>query len=69
MLYISPEKYPVLWLFSSFPWASLEYVSTPTIFMALLGEITVLVLFNLQLTKQVKSLGESATKALLTTAK
>ncbi|MEC4812247.1 MAG: ABC transporter permease [Scytonema sp. PMC 1069.18] len=67
MFYISPEKYPVLWLFSSFPWASLEYVSTPTIFMALLGEMTVLVLFNLQLTKQVKSLGESATKALLAT--
>jgi hypothetical protein len=58
MFYISPEKYPMLWLFSSFPWASIEYASTPTIFMALLGEMTVLVLLNLQLTKQMKSLGE-----------
>jgi ABC-type Na+ efflux pump permease subunit len=60
-----PSKNATLWLFSSFPWASVEYASTTTIFLALLTEFSVLVLLNFQLTKRVKLAGESATKALL----
>lgn len=65
MLSVDSSKYPSVWLFSTFPWASLEYASTPTIFLAWLGELSVLVLLNLHLTKQIKLAGESATKALL----
>ena len=65
MLHVEPSKYPIVWLFSTFPWASLEYASTPTIFMALLGEFSVLVLLNFHLRKQVRLAGESATKALM----
>jgi hypothetical protein len=64
MLAVEPAKFPIIWLFSTFPWASLQYASTATIFMALLTEFSVLVLLNFQLTKQVKLVGESATKAL-----
>jgi hypothetical protein len=65
MLHIDSSKYAIVWLFSTFPWASLEYASTPTIFMALLGEFSVLVLLNFHLRKQVRLAGESATKALM----
>jgi ABC-2 family transporter protein len=64
-LTIDPSKNAGLWLFSSFPWSGVEYASTTTIFMAFLGELSVLVLLNFQLTKRVKLAGESATKALL----
>ncbi|NEU76728.1 ABC transporter permease [Hassallia byssoidea VB512170] len=64
-LTISPSKNATLWLFSSFPWAGVEYASTTTIFLALLTEFSVLALLNFQLTKRVKLAGESATKALL----
>jgi hypothetical protein len=64
-LTIDPAKNAGLWLFSSFPWAGVVYASTTTIFMTLLGELSVLVLLNFQLTKRVKLAGESATKALL----
>jgi hypothetical protein len=64
-LTIEPSKNAGLWLFSSFPWASVEYASTTTIFMALLTEFSILALLNFQLTKRVKLAGESATKALL----
>ncbi len=65
MLHVEPSKYPIVWLFSTFPWASLEYASTPTIFLALLGELSVLVLLNFHLRKQIRLAGESATKALM----
>lgn len=64
-LTIYPSKNATLWLFSSFPWAGVEYASTTTIFLALLGEFSVLALLNFQLTKRVKLAGQSATKALL----
>ena len=66
VLGISPSKHPILWLFSTCPWAAIEYTQTTTIFMALLAELTVVALLNFQLNRQVKVLGESATKALLT---
>ncbi|WP_071188722.1 ABC transporter permease subunit [Trichormus sp. NMC-1] len=56
---------PTLWLFSTFPWSAIEYAGTGTIFMALLADFTVLALLNFQLTRKVRVLGESATKALL----
>jgi hypothetical protein len=65
MLHVEPSKDAIVWLFSTFPWASLEYASTPTIFMALLGELSVLVLLNFHLRKQIRLAGESATKALM----
>jgi ABC-type Na+ efflux pump permease subunit len=66
VLGISPSQHPILWLFSTCPWAAIEYTQTTTIFMALLTEFTVVALLNFQLNRQVKVLGESATKALLT---
>ncbi|MCX7594418.1 MAG: ABC transporter permease, partial [Fischerella sp.] len=68
MLGVNASKIPILWLFSSFPWIGIEYATTTTVFIALLGELSILVLFNLQLIRQVKLAGESATKALLAEA-
>lgn len=62
---IQPDKNPIIWLFSTFPWASLEYATTTTIFMTFLGELTVLTLLVFRLTKQLRNAGESNTKALL----
>jgi hypothetical protein len=66
MLGVQPQKAPILWLVSTFPWNALEHATIPTIFIALLGEFSLLVLLNFQLTRQVRLAGESATKALLT---
>nr|WP_322712772.1 ABC transporter permease subunit [Nostoc sp. ChiSLP03a]MDZ8213966.1 ABC transporter permease subunit [Nostoc sp. ChiSLP03a] len=54
-----------VWLFSTFPWVGIQGSSTTTIFMAFLAELTFLGWLNLQLTRQVRLAGESATKALL----
>lgn len=62
---ISSWKHPTVWLFSTFPWAAIQYSEATTIFMALLAELSVLALLNFQLTRQVRLAGESATKALL----
>ncbi|MGF1933794.1 MAG: ABC transporter permease subunit [Nostoc sp. ChiQUE02] len=65
ILGVSSSKYPSVWLFSTFPWAGIEYSGVTTIFMSLLAELSVLALLNFQLTRQVRLAGESATKALL----
>jgi hypothetical protein len=65
MLNITPQQHALPWLFSSLPWVGLADASLPTIFMALISEIAVLVLLNIRLTKQINLAGESATKALL----
>ncbi|MEH2026600.1 ABC transporter permease subunit [Nostoc sp.] len=62
---ISSSEYPTVWLFSTFPWAAIQYCGVTTIFMALLAELSILTLLNFQLTKRVRLAGESATKALL----
>lgn len=62
---ITPTNNPEAWLFFTFPWPALEKTATIAIFTALIAEISVIILLNIQLTKQVKLAGESATKALL----
>jgi hypothetical protein len=59
------QENAIAWLFSTFPWAGLEYADSLTSCLAILGQITVITLLNFQLNKQVKVLGESASKALL----
>ena len=54
-----------LWLFSSWPWYGVQNSATTTIFMTCLGELSILALLNIHLVKQVRLMGESATKALL----
>jgi hypothetical protein len=65
ILGIEPMENATLFLFSTFPWVGIEYATTTRAFMALLGEWSVLLLLNLQLTRQLRLAGESATKALL----
>jgi hypothetical protein len=65
ILNMTPKEYALPWLLSSFPWAGFADASLPTIFMALLGEIALLVVLNIRLTKQINLAVESATKALL----
>ncbi|MFP4101263.1 ABC transporter permease [Coleofasciculus sp.] len=60
-----PSVEPAVWLFSAFPWASIQYAAGTSVFLALVGQSLVLVLLNLQLTRQLKKAGESSTKALL----
>jgi hypothetical protein len=64
LLGVQPSENAMLFLFSTFPWAAIEYTATTTTIMALLGEWSALVLLNLQLTRQVQRAGESASKAL-----
>jgi hypothetical protein len=64
LLGVQPTENATLFLFSTFPWAAIEYAATTTTIMALLGEWSALVLLNLQLTRQLRRAGESASKAL-----
>lgn len=64
-LSLSPSVEPTLWLFSAFPWASIQYAAGTSVLVALVGQSLALVLLNLQLTRQLRKAGESSTKALL----
>ncbi|MBW4620304.1 MAG: hypothetical protein KME17_13245 [Cyanosarcina radialis HA8281-LM2] len=64
-LSVSPEKYPIFWLFSVFPVIALPQASSITIFLALLSQWSVLGFVSLQLTKQLQRLGKSASSGLL----
>ncbi|MCW6049712.1 hypothetical protein K4039_06355 [Lyngbya sp. CCAP 1446/10] len=68
MLSLTPEKAPFIWLSLVFPVfgsSALESASGHTILLSILGQWTVLVLLNLQLRRQLRIAGESASKALL----
>jgi hypothetical protein len=60
-----PSYEPAVWLFSAFPWASVEHAAGISVGFALIAESLTLVLLNLQLTRRLQKAGESATKALL----
>lgn len=62
---LSPENNPALWLLSPMPIIAVQYASVPTICLTILGQWTVATLLTLQLNKQLKKLGESQSKVLL----
>ncbi|NER27568.1 MAG: ABC transporter permease [Symploca sp. SIO1C4] len=53
---------PLLGPFSIFPSANIEHTAMTTVFMAILGKWIVLALLNLQLTRQLRRAGESASQ-------
>lgn len=65
VLGIHPHTNSAVWLFSTFPWPAMVNSDIASIFMGLLAQLTVVAVLNWQLNKQVRVLGESATKALL----
>ncbi|MEA5579624.1 ABC transporter permease subunit [Anabaena sp. UHCC 0451] len=65
VLGLNTYNHPHVWVFSTFPWGAIAQSNMTTIFMALLADLTVVALLNFQFNKQVRVLGESATKALL----
>lgn len=65
VLGIDPAANPIPWLLSTFPWMGIQTASVTTIFLAFLGELSLLVLINVRLSRQLQQVGESATKALL----
>ncbi|HEY9609601.1 ABC transporter permease [Allocoleopsis sp.] len=62
---ITPTINPGIWLFSAFPWVSLENVTGFSVFLAVIGQSLTFGLLSLQLTRQLKKAGESSTKTLL----
>jgi hypothetical protein len=66
---VSPEKYPIFWLFSVFPVVALPQASSITILLSLLSQWSVLGFVSLQLTKQLQRLGKSASSGLLAEAR
>ena len=60
-----PSVHSHVWLFSAFSWASVEYAAGTSVAIALVTQSLALVLLNLQLTRQLRKVGESATKTLL----
>ena len=65
---ITPDKFPNLWLFSTFPWISLPYKFAPTtpMLIAIIAQWSVSILVTLQLTRKIRKLGESNSQKLLT---
>ena len=64
LLSINPNEIPALWLFSAFGWAAVKDAATSTVFLAVLGQWLGLTLLTVQMTRQLRVAGESATKAL-----
>lgn len=67
ILEIDPTNsfYRGLWLLSATPAFATEMMALSTVGFALLGEWTAIVLMNVQMSRQLKKAGESATQALL----
>ncbi len=61
----TPDKAPLLWLFSILPWLALEHASATTVFLAFFAHWSVLGLLSAVLTRKLQRAGESASKALL----
>ncbi|MFB8792632.1 MAG: hypothetical protein U7123_28250 [Potamolinea sp.] len=59
-------KFPFIWLLSPLPIIGLGTASATTVFLGLLTQFGVLGLLVLQLTKTIRKMGESGSKALLT---
>jgi hypothetical protein len=70
VLQLYPYKAPLAWLFSIGAFAALQSgVSMTNVFTAFLGQLTILSLLSLRLTRQLQRAGESETKALLAASK
>ncbi|HEY9805339.1 MAG TPA: hypothetical protein V6D04_02130, partial [Candidatus Obscuribacterales bacterium] len=65
ILSLEPSKVAGLWLLSAFPVEAVRYASDTEIVLAWLGQLSLISLFSLQLTRQVRQIGASASKALL----
>lgn len=65
LLSLNPDKAPVLWLFTAFPFVAIKDAGIFSTFLALLGQLSVLTLCTLQTSRQINKAGESASKALL----
>ncbi|MBW4497160.1 MAG: hypothetical protein KME26_29710 [Oscillatoria princeps RMCB-10] len=61
----TPEKAPVLWLFSILPWVALEHASATSVFLTFIAQWGILGLLSAVLTRKLQRAGESASKALL----
>ncbi|HHP7243130.1 MAG TPA: ABC transporter permease [Elainellaceae cyanobacterium] len=68
IILVSSKIYPVaeLWLFSVFPWFTLNSVSASAIVTTLIAQLGMLSLLSTWLTRHLRNVGESETKALLT---
>ena len=67
LLSITPENYPNVWLFSTFPWLSFPHNSlaiTPML-ITIIAHWSVLTLLTLQLTRKIQKLGVSDSQKLL----
>jgi hypothetical protein len=63
---VSPENHPALWLFSPFPALALPYASITNILSTIIAQWGILAILSLKLTRQLGKIGESASKAMLT---
>lgn len=62
--FLAPLKIAGLALFTPFAWVEIKYASATTVFLSLLVQWGVLTLLTLQIIRQLRRLGESASKAL-----
>lgn len=65
ILRIAPEKGTELWLLSAFPMFAIQYAPVTSIFLILVAQWGTIAFLVLQLSKQLRKLGESELKALL----
>lgn len=63
---IAPDQNPSLWLFSAIPIFAIPYTSIPRMLLTMLAQWSLLTLLSLQLVRQLRQAGESASKTLLT---
>ena len=64
LLSLQPYETANLWLFTPFAWASIEHASATSVFLAILGQWGLITLGTLQMTRQLRRAGVSASVAL-----
>jgi hypothetical protein len=64
-LSMTPDKNPGVWLLSAFPWVAVENTNAIAVFLSVIGQSLTVGLLGVQLTRRLRSAGESSTKAML----
>lgn len=65
LLSVTPDKSPFLWLFTAVPAIGLQHASMTAVLLGILGQWGIFALLTLQLTRQMRRIGASETKAML----
>ncbi len=68
-LQITPEKHPLWWMFTAFPWVAMEKATAISVMIACFSQLSIFTVLTVRFNRVLKKAGESEFKALLSGSK